>query len=156
MKRKIITIHPCEETKHHHDQKLKNWHHHWGAGQRHVLQNHTLERIQNPQLGMHSPKLIMRKHPQIQPEKYSMTYISLYSSKMLTQWKRKPKTLFRMKGDWRDMTTKCSWQSWCKSYGGNAVCVWKSLSHVWLFATPWTSLAGSSIHEFSRLEYCSG
>ena len=95
---------------------------------------------------MHSPKLIMRKHPQIQPEKYSMTYTSLYSSKMLTQWERKPKTLFQMKGDWRAMTTKCSWQSWRKSYGGNAVCVWKSHSHVWLFATPWTSLPGSSIH----------
>ena len=94
---------------------------------------------------MHSPKLIMRKHPQIQPEKYSMTYISLYSSKMLTQWKRKPKTLFRMKGDWRDMTTKCSWQSWCKSYGGNAVCVWKSLSHVQLFATPWTPARQASL-----------
>ena len=34
----------------------------------------------------------------------------------------------------------------------NICCVWKSLSHVWLFATPWTIQS----MEFSRPEYWSG
>ena len=37
------------------------------------------------------------------------------------------------------------------------VCVWKSLSHVWLFATPWTEACQISLSmEFSRQEYWSG